>query len=89
MQHTNRGWEILGGQSLEGAIASGHEDQNRVPLNSRAAEGSKAAAQDLKEGWMVGPPKWQPGKFAGRFGHGYNVFPTEQQVPEMEKAMGE
>ncbi|GAA5894098.1 hypothetical protein JCM6882_007983 [Rhodosporidiobolus microsporus] len=81
---TNRGYDVLGGQALKGAIGVGHDEQEK---NGDIAD---AETPDLKEGWMIGPDGVdQTFEYWGRFGHGTNVLPSSTQVPQMKEVMAD
>ncbi|KAI5481238.1 hypothetical protein MNV49_004858 [Pseudohyphozyma bogoriensis] len=84
---TNRGYEIIGGQSLDGAVTEGqHEGKSKTLAANRAAE--EEQDPDMKEGYMVGPPGFtEKEEYWGRFGHGTNIFPPKEEVPGMEECM--
>ncbi|GAA5858874.1 hypothetical protein JCM8547_007138 [Rhodosporidiobolus lusitaniae] len=79
---TNRGYDVLGGQALKGAIGVGHDEQEKNGDRANFAD------PDLK-GWMIGPPNVDSThEYWGRFGHGTNVLPPEELVPGVEEVMG-
>lgn len=79
---TNRGYDVLAGQALKGAIGVGHDDQEKTT--------EADSSPDLKEGYMIGPKGVdETFEYWGRFGHGTNVFPSEELVPGMEQVMGD
>ncbi|GAA6021716.1 hypothetical protein JCM10207_008553 [Rhodosporidiobolus poonsookiae] len=81
---TNRGFDILGGQALKGAIGIGHDDQEN---NGDVADFS---VPDMKEGWMIGPDGVdETFEYWGRFGHGTNVLPPESSVPGVKETMAD
>jgi len=86
---TNRGWDSFGGQDLAGAIGLGHDGVDKTTAAEKAAL-QEAVGADTKEGWMIGPDgvdeAWE---YWGRFGHGRNVFPQEDEVAGVGKVMKE
>ncbi|GAA5823928.1 hypothetical protein JCM11251_003348 [Rhodosporidiobolus azoricus] len=72
---TNRGYDVLGGQALKGAIGVGHDEQEK---NGDVAD---AETPDMKDGVDSSFEYWD------RFGHGTNVLPSSSQVPEMKEVM--
>lgn len=57
---------------------------------ANARELDEVVDPDLKEGWMVGPrDNGEEDEYWGRFGHGANVFPSEDQVQGMREVMGQ
>ncbi|KAM0755746.1 Clavaminate synthase-like protein [Meredithblackwellia eburnea MCA 4105] len=80
---TNRGWDALGGQSLDGAVAFDREVEGKALANER----EEAADPDLKEGWMIGKEIDETSQYWGRFGHGKNNLPSEEQVPGFRKVV--
>lgn len=76
---TLKGYELIGGQTLSGRVGGGHE--------SYQAENYGAA--DLKEGWTFGPTDFsEASPHFGKKYHGPNKYPTETQVPGLERVVG-
>lgn len=74
---TNRGYEVLGGQVLEGSLgAAEHEGKALV---------SEAKVGDQKEGLMMGRDEVDDGKF----GRGPNVWPEEDVCAGLRETVAE
>ncbi|KAI5480194.1 hypothetical protein MNV49_001522 [Pseudohyphozyma bogoriensis] len=74
------GYELIGSQALEGSLGGGeHEGAHLVNLK---------LGSDQKEGLMMGFDTSPSSKHWGRYAHGVNVLPTEEQVPGL-KAVAE
>ncbi|KAK4701733.1 hypothetical protein P7C70_g4494, partial [Phenoliferia sp. Uapishka_3] len=80
---SNRGYTTMGGQVLDGAIAT-REDVKGVEVPNE--EVGKA---DMKEGYMIGAEISSTHEYFARFSHGPNRYPTESQVPGMRETMTE
>ena len=74
---TNRGYEVLGGQVLEGSLgASGHEGREMV---------AEDRVGDRKEGLMMGLDV----EDEGRFGRGRNVWPDGEVCEGLRETVAE
>lgn len=77
--HTNRGYQVLGGQTLQGLAAGGRE-------NAAKATSGYGGQSDLKEGMVSGTAHYDESSPAfGKYLHGPNKFPPEELVPNMKE----
>ncbi|KAM0754687.1 Clavaminate synthase-like protein [Meredithblackwellia eburnea MCA 4105] len=84
---TNRGYELIGGQNLEGSLGKNKEHEGAHLVDK---EQMSKKVGDSKEGLMMGYGGIKEGdEYWGRYAHGPNRLPPDELVPGLKGVVDE